>query len=105
VSIRLRMEPWGRSHGGYSPSTFARGESALRVHLLPALGAEGSDRWTLVMSVASYRLVREEGNSNRSPDPWNNVGVLNYAVETDLISRSPPCRASGSLRSSPRQRL
>ncbi|MCH7900157.1 MAG: hypothetical protein IH818_04515 [Acidobacteria bacterium] len=63
MSIRLRMEPWGRSHGGYSPSTFARGESALRVHLLPALGAEGSDRWTLVMSVASYRLVREKGTS------------------------------------------
>ena len=37
MSIRLRMEPWGRSHGGYSPSTFARDESALRVHLLPAL--------------------------------------------------------------------
>ena len=53
MSIRLRMEPWGRSYGGYSPSTFARDESALRVHLLPALGAEGSDRWTLVMSVAS----------------------------------------------------
>ena len=63
MSIRLRMEPWGRSHGGYSPSTFARGQSALRVHLLPALGAEGSDRWTLVMSVASYRLVREKGTS------------------------------------------
>ncbi|MCZ6739681.1 MAG: hypothetical protein O7C01_07920, partial [Actinobacteria bacterium] len=63
MSTRLRMEPWGRSHGGYSPSTFARGESALRVHLLPALGAEGSDRWTLVMSVASYRLVREKGTS------------------------------------------
>ncbi|MCZ6739258.1 MAG: hypothetical protein O7C01_05730 [Actinobacteria bacterium] len=61
MSIRLRMEPW--AHSGYSPSTFARGESALRVHLLPALGAEGSDRWTLVMSVASYRLVREKGTS------------------------------------------
>ena len=33
------------------------------MHLLPALGAEGSDRWTLVMSVASYRLVREKGTS------------------------------------------
>ena len=63
MSIRLRMEPWGRSHGGYSPSTFDAASVPSGCICSRLSEPKGSDRWILVMSVASYRLVREKGTS------------------------------------------
>jgi len=92
VTLAELSVEWLQSNPAKRESTLARDESALRVHVLPALGQRkigsltpGDIRalvtdWSLRMAP---RTVRRMYGTVRA--------VLNYGVETDLILRSP-CR-------------
>lgn len=83
---------WLDNSTGKRQSTLARDESALRVHVLPHLGSRriGS------LTPGDIRAVVSHWTARMAPRTVHRTygtmrAVLNYAVETDLISRSP-CR-------------
>ena len=83
---------WLRSNPGKRPSTLARDEVELRLHILPALGSRPVGGIT---PGDVERLVVEWSTSAEPRTVGRRYGVLravmNYAVSRDLIGRSP-CR-------------
>ena len=83
---------WLRSNPGKRPSTLARDEVELRLHILPALGSRPVGGIT---PSDIERLVVEWSGSAEPRTVGRRYGVLravlNYAVSRDLIGRSP-CR-------------
>jgi len=83
---------WLDSNPAKRPSSIARDESALRVHVLPALG----DRTIGSLTPADIQRCINEWSRQMAPRSARRVygtltAVLNHAVLHDLIARSP-CR-------------
>jgi len=90
--FRLVAERWQHSNPAKRPSTMARDDVTLRRHLIPTLGDKPigqitpADVRTLVMT-----WLRQRKPSSVSRDYRTLAAICHFAVDQDLIARSP-CR-------------
>jgi integrase len=92
LRVRELAEEWIASNPGKRESTSAREESALRLHVLPAIGEQRIER---VVPADVQRLVNDWRNAQAPRTVKRNYEVLRamfgYAVRNDWLSRTP-CR-------------
>lgn len=90
--FRVVAERWQHSNPAKRPSTLARDDVTLRLHLIPALGDKpigqitAADVRALVMT-----WMRQRKPSSVSRDYRTLAAICRFAVDQDLIARSP-CR-------------
>lgn len=92
VTMAALSREWLESNPAKRQSTRARDESALRVHVLPILG----DRKIGSLTPGDIRALVTDWSLRMAPRTVRRTygtvrALLNYAVETDLVLRSP-CR-------------
>lgn len=84
---------WLSSNPSKRPSTLARDDVTLRLHLLPPLGARPIGQITPAeVQALVKRWLSERKPSSVARDYRTLAAILHYAVERDLIVRSP-CRS------------
>ncbi|MGH8923573.1 MAG: tyrosine-type recombinase/integrase [Acidimicrobiia bacterium] len=92
ITVKELGEEWLRSNPAKRDSTWARDESALRVHVYPEFGA----RTIGSLTPNDIRSLVFEWSAGMSPRSVRRTygalrAALNYAVEVDRLARSP-CR-------------
>ncbi len=92
VTLAQVSDEWLRSNPAKRPSTKARDASALRVHVLPSLG----HRRIGSLTPGDVRALVADWSTRMAPRTVRRTygalrAVVNYAVQNDLIGRSP-CR-------------
>jgi integrase len=93
ITVRELGQEWLDSNPAKRDSTWARDESALRVHIYPELG----DRTIGSLTPADIRRLVARWSENLKPRSVRRIygalrAVLNYAVEVDRLARTP-CRS------------
>jgi integrase len=84
---------WLQSNPGKRPTTYARDAASIRVHLLPALGELRIGQIRPSDVQGAIRRMQARGLGSRAIRTNYGVlrAILNWAVNTDIIDRSP-CR-------------
>lgn len=90
--FRVVAERWQRSNPAKRPSTMARDDVTLRRHLVPALGDKPIGRITPAdVRALVTTWLRQRKPSSVSRDYRTLAAICRFAVDQDLIARSP-CR-------------
>jgi integrase len=86
-------QEWLQSNPSKRPTTYARDAATIRVHLLPALGSTRIGQVRPSDVQATIERMRRRGLGSRAIRTNYGVlrAILNWAVNTDIIDRSP-CR-------------
>jgi integrase len=92
ITVRELGAEWLESNPAKRDSTWARDESALRVHVYPAIG----DRTIGSLTPVDIRRLVAEWSEDLAPRSVRRIygtlrAALNYAVEVDRLARTP-CR-------------